>query len=367
MRRSSVISLVVSMFIVLGSSLYHSCTMVPLDGSEYLPDSVGVNLVLNWPQGIAESDKPENMCVAMSRIINTVHYVWQADSAGVVKDYGSSRDNMIPNGEYYMMIFNDISATYTIDAIDRFQSDPAVSMRELSAVVNDLPEDQIPSGVADFNPAFGYVNSADPLYIDVKKQRIYPTLTPDLAFDIKTLTQKLTFRVSLKLIGNVTIENDMINAEISGVPKRVQLMSALVRDSTYRALFEMKKASQNGNVYVYQGNVNVLGLFPSGSQSDVVGPGILQLTIPAITMSEDGTTQVKRLFHAGINLRETILGAVLMSQLADGSGYRAARSSAVLVVNSVLEIDEDQIRQDEDSQGVEVWFDSDDNDIDIEV
>lgn len=396
MRMNNFITGVGIFLSLLAAVSFPSCTVVALDGSEDMPDSVAVNITLNWPSDVTPADKPDTMCLAFSRIINTVHYVWQSDPSGTIfpedsKSAGddvsggnsetggedgegngdtpenTSRDNVLPNGEYYMMVFNDISDTYMIESVDEFRDNPAVSMREIYAVVNELSEDEIPSGVADFNPAFGYLEASDPLFIDVKKQRIYPTVSPDIAFDIKRLTQKLTFRLSIRLQGNVTIENDLVTAEISGVPRRVQLMSAQVSDSTYRALFDMHKISQSGNVHVYQGEVNVLGLFPSGANSDIVGAGILQITIPALSPAADGTGTNKRLFHAGINLRETILGAALMHRLTDGTGYRIARSSALLQVNSVLEINEDQILPSGDSQGVEIWFDSEDNDIDIEV
>ena len=113
----------------------------------------------------------------------------------------------------------------------------------------------------------------------------------------------------------------------------------------------------------------MLGLFPAGRQEDIVGPGILQLSINATSGDNH------RRFHAGINLRETIVSAGLIRELNDRSGYRAARSSAVLNVDTVLHIDENQILPDEDSQGVEIWFENDgggifddpDDDLDIEV
>ena len=168
------------------------CTFVSLDGSEDMPESVSVNFELNWPGGISEEDKPEKLCVAMSRIINTVHYVWQVDAAGNLlgdgvsdsgqgdgsqggdvtdqgdgaedngsagngEDYSVTEENTgtgevgkegdagpeedtgsgnggdtgengteeapapagreMLNGEYYMMIFNDVSDTYGIELI----------------------------------------------------------------------------------------------------------------------------------------------------------------------------------------------------------------------------------------------------------
>ncbi len=414
------------------------CTFVSLDGSEDMPESVSVNFELNWPGGISEEDKPEKLCVAMSRIINTVHYVWQVDAAGNIIDgsvpdggaesgdgtapgSGVSGDGAVEgdgaavapntgenaetgasagenagseenagtgeisgpgdgedgaadgremlNGEYYMMIFNDVSDTYGIESIESFGADPAVSMRSLYATVRELSGEEIPDDVADFNPAFGYVSGSDPLYIDVKKQRIYPTVTPVIDFDMKQLTQTLTFRVKVELDDGVSIDGETISAEISGVARRVQLMSATISDSTYRVLFDMRKVGSSGNVGTYEGKVNVLGLFPAGRQEDIVGPGILQLSINATSGDNH------RRFHAGINLRETIVSAGLIRELNDRSGYRAARSSAVLNVDTVLHIDENQILPDEDSQGVEIWFENDggdifddpDDDLDIEV
>lgn len=409
------------------AALLSACTFVSLDGSEDMPESVSVNFTLDWPGGVSEEDKPERMCVAMSRIINTVHYVWQVDAAGNIIDAsvpdggeesgdgaaegdgaavapntgenaetgasagentgseenagtggisgpgdgedGAADGREMLNGEYYMMIFNDVSDTYGIESIESFGSDPSVSMRDLYATVRELSEEELPDDVADFNPAFGYISGSDPLYIDVKKQRIYPTVTPVIDFDLKQLTQTLTFRVRIELEEGVSIDGETVRAEVSGVARRVQLMSATISDSTYRVLFDMRKVGSSGNVGTYEGKVNVLGLFPAGRQEDIVGPGILQLSINATSGDNH------RRFHAGINLRETIVSAGLIRELNDRSGYRAARSSAVLNVDTVLHIDENQILPDEDSQGVEIWFENDgggifddpDDDLDIEV
>ena len=51
------------------AALLSACTFVSLDGSEDMPESVSVNFTLDWPGGVSEEDKPERMCVAMSRII----------------------------------------------------------------------------------------------------------------------------------------------------------------------------------------------------------------------------------------------------------------------------------------------------------
>lgn len=391
MRNGSIIiSSVMASFLM--AFVCQSCMYVPLDGSEDMPDSVAVHFAMNWPSGMQETDRPQQMHVAMSRIINTVHYVWQVDAAGNILDAAISGQDVesggndtpgdgsdsgteeesptsektIPNGEYYMMTFNDDPDTYDISDLDAFGNDPAVSMRALRARVQDLPAEEY-AGMADFNPAFTYIKESTPLYIDVKQQRIAPTVSPEIAFDIKQLTQKLTFRVKIELEDGVEIGTaedgvtETIQAEIAGVPRQVELMSALVRDSTCRVLFDMHKTGTEGNADIYQGEIDVLGLFPGSSQTDITGPGILQLTINALS----GENQ--RRFHAGINISKTISSAGLMQQLFDRSGYRAARSSALVSVETLLRISNDEILPDEGSQGVEIWFDSEDNNIDVEV
>ena len=186
-------------------------------------------------------------------------------------------------------------------------------------------------------------------------------MTPDVALDMRSLTQKITFRVEIEVEEGVSIRNDRMEAEISGVAGRIQLMSAQVRDSSYRVIFDMDKTGENAGRDVYEGDVDVLGLFPGNNGTDVIGAGILQLSIHAEC---DGK---ERLFHAGVNLSDPIREAGLMEELEDGSGYRAARSSATIVVSSSLRISHDQASQGDEVQGVEIWFDSEDNNIDIEV
>ena len=363
-----------------------SCTDVKLEDKSGLPDNVKVNFSLDWPSDIPEEERPEQVYVAMSRIINSVHYVWTADPDGnltgqlqpsgqpdqedqsgqatasmtteepSVPDFGT-----VLNGEYYIMAFNSMADSYRIDALDEFASDPTVSMRDLVASVVPVDPAELDPDKADFNPSFTYVKEAKPLFLDVKKQSLAPDLDPEISFDMKSVTQKLTFRVLLETEEGVSIQDDRIMGEISGVAGSVQLMSAQVRDSSYRVLFSLKKTGNEGTRDVYEGVTNVFGLFPGNNSSDIIGAGILQLTITA-----DCGDQSRR-FHAGVNLSSSIRQAGLMEEFEDGSGYRAAKDAATFEVQSVLHISKDQIGPGDGSQGVEIWFDSDDNDIDIEV
>ena len=84
MRMNNFITGVGIFLSLLAAVSFPSCTVVALDGSEDMPDSVAVNITLNWPSDVTPADKPDTMCLAFSRIINTVHYVWQSDPSGTI-------------------------------------------------------------------------------------------------------------------------------------------------------------------------------------------------------------------------------------------------------------------------------------------
>ena len=158
---------------------FHACTFVPLEDKSDLPESVSVNVNLNWSQDVAEDEKPDGMYIAMSRIINSVHYVWTADPDGNLTGQlqpsgqpdqedqsGQATASMTPeepsvpdfgtvlNGEYYIMAFNSMADSYRIDALDEFASDPTVSMRDLVASVVPVDPAELDPDKADFNPSF---------------------------------------------------------------------------------------------------------------------------------------------------------------------------------------------------------------------
>ena len=141
------------------SSLYHiftvvaaasllagaSCTSVDMGGSQDQPDRVQVSLGVNWPEGMGQDQRPEQLYLVMSRIINTVHYVWQIGPDGnIINIYpplepdpdpgedtdvdAKSGENLLPeilNGDYYIMAFNNVTDSYRIDSLAAFLEDEA--------------------------------------------------------------------------------------------------------------------------------------------------------------------------------------------------------------------------------------------------
>ena len=378
------------------SSLYHiftvvaaasllagaSCTSVDMGGSQDQPDRVQVSLGVNWPEDMGQDQRPEQLYLVMSRIINTVHYVWQIGPDGnIINIYpplepdpdpgedtdvdAKSGENLLPeilNGDYYIMAFNNVTDSYRIDSLAAFLEDEAISMRDLTAVAAKMTDEEVDGAFGqdrpDFNPSFSYIKSGGPIYIDVRKQTFFPDAEKSITLDMRPLTQELTFR--LKVSKDEEIEIASLTGEISGVPGKVELMSGKVEDDpTYRVVFNFVEAGTEGEYLMYEGTVNVLGLFYGESKNHITGRGILQISVKA------KCGEYERVFHAGINMLSAIQSAGLMEMLDDASGYRTARSEAGLDVGAILRIDREQVVPGEDGQGIEIWLEKETIDVEI--
>lgn len=116
----------------------------------------------------------------------------------------------------------------------------------------------------------------------------------------------------------------------------------------------------------YQGNVDVLGLFPARDSAFITGPGILHVTIHARTKSPSGRTY-DRLFHSGINIAKTIENAALMELNESTRTYRARKAAAVLKVKSILKVFHDQVQPGGGGQGVEIWVNKEENNFEVDM
>ena len=418
-----------------------SCTKVKFGAPEDMPDSVDISFKFDWQDQTA----PDEMCVVMSRIINTVHYGWLVDPSGSVKeninpvpdtpdtdgsgtdggtgtdgtntDDGSetggtdtaggtetgdgnttegsaseagpaaeeentpeakdeagtdsdapaaespeTADMNVQNGEYYVMAFNrDISA-FTVGGLDEFISDPACSMKDIRLAARKYTHEEFEAEygteMTDFNPRYEFIRTIVPVYIEVKEVQLSPAHPAEITITPAPLTQEITFRVRMKIEDGVEIQD--VSAEISGLAGSVEIMSGQIDDTeTFRSIFKMTEVSANGADRIYEGKLLTFGLFPSKDLAFITGPGILQLSIRA---SDGENTKV---FHAGINIKETISSARLLEKL-ENDRYRITAGTAVLEIPNTLSIAKDQVAPGDD-HGVEIWVDSDSNKIDAEI
>lgn len=363
------------------------------------PSISEVSFSFDWSK-MGEKEVPEDLTVVMSRIVNTVHYVYALDKDGLIigsaantpelQDSTAVADTsqapqlpetpdslagpVIPpsaepsptdtilNGDYYVMALAQANKNYAyiIEGVDQFVDSLNISMKDLYAAIPEVPEEEIvKEEIVDFNPMYPIIYPAEPLYLEVKKQSIYPqedannvVLTP------QTLVRKMTFKINISTEEGVEIER--LLGIMSGVPTKIQLMSGVVsRTGTGKVFFDMDKFFSNNNEYVFAGDANVLGLFPATKPGFITGPGILQIILDATV---DGSA--RRRFFASINLKETIEKADLMIQTEDHLGYRCLKD-AVLEIPTTLVVSRDQIVS-SGGNGLEVWYDNQ-NIIDTEI
>lgn len=367
MNNGSNIIMKAAAVLILAMSM--ACSKVRYTVSEDMPTETFVRYELDWA---GQTDVPSEMTVAMSRIINTVHFSCILDSLGVVKSalkdsVSVQTDSMnrlnMPNGEYYIVAFNSKETAYSVSGYDEFTSMKSASMRDIYINAPIMSDEEIReiaeigggSNVSDFNPSFDYIRTISPAYLDVQKVNIHPDIDTVVTLRPAAVAQNLKFRVEIG--SDPEVEILKVNADISGVPGSIQLLTGHISDTlTYRVPFEMTRTEGT----TYEGSVYTLGLFPSTDATYTTGPGILQLAI----LAKFGESE--KVFRAGINLQQSIREAQLIEKASENERlYRIRTDNAVLDVKSRLMIRKDNVTTEGDSEGVEVWFKHEDIEFEI--
>lgn len=371
MARKNDIPIVMAVMIL---AVLHSCTEVEYGNGGYTADSTGVSFVFDWDGLKSEPEYgiPDEMTVLMSRLINTVHYAWVTDSTGkilaVLQDSTGTgtADSLavVENGTYYLMAVHENPRHYDISNLHGFSTEEEVSMKDFVLTLKTPSAEEIDSmfssGRTDFNSAIEYVYNPGPVFYEMQEElQVFPDTPSEITVSPESIAQKLTFRLNIDLDEGIRVNG--IIAEISGIGNNIELMSGHI-DVTdmYRSAFKMHETAVSGTTHTYEGDIYVFGLFPSKDRTLITGPGILQLSINA------AYENFSKNFHAGINLYETISNAELMTSLGDGM-YRIEKDEAILEIPGKLTIRGDQIVPGNNDQGLDAWFDSDDNVFDTEL
>ena len=291
--------------------------------------------------------------VMATRLVDAVHYVWEADTVPVA----------LRPGEYYATAFQYDESVYSIDGLDDFRQRLDVSMLDVYASLPILPMDDQAS-LPDYNwYSFFLAPAQGPLKCGFQRLSLKDSLQ-NAYFPMRPLTQKLKFR--LRLLPEEGVSIDSLSAAVSGVARRVRLMTGLIRNDadnpTYRQYVPLSLISQDRE-YQYEGQAEVLGLFPPAESVYTAGPGIFQVRICAAVQDEGRT--YARVFHAGINMKSIIEAAGLMEEAADRTGYRIVAREALLEIPVVLNVRKDRVISG-DGGGLESWFVSD-ADIEVEI
>lgn len=350
MARNSLISLC---WIFAATMMFAACSFVDMENRVEGTDSVAVGFSVEWPEGAVPSDE---MYVAAGRVVNSLHYlyVWPSETMGC---------RMSP-GEYYMAAFSRNPELYDAGSAEIFRDDPSLSLRNVSVTLMGPAEEEIDSLLGsdrtDFNMSVPYVYDAGEFYTAVTSETLSAPAPEqyEVVLYPNRLTQNLTVRFYVDADEGVSVES--VTAELSGVVGRVFPLSGTVDDDELsRVILPVEARGTSGAYMVYEGNVNVFGLFPSDNAELTTGKGILQIAIRA--RSDRG----EKIFHAGINLMNTIRNAGLMKVSAGGDEYSVAVGSALLDVDPVLRIRNGEVVGNSGDSGVDAWFGNEKIDVEI--
>lgn len=365
---------------VILTLLVISCAQVELNEKVSSSPYAGMKFEFDWGQ----YEEPDSVILIMSRIINTRHYVQEISlknvpeilpddneeipvtRAGNGKEEGEGEivdDKLqIKGGEYFMLAISKPEEGVEVLHIDNFVNDNTISINDLSVSVQQKELNEIPELVGsndkdyikwmDFNPNYSYVTNISPIYIaSLKNVDIKTGNDFSIKFTPKMMTQKIKIPFQVAIEEGVEITN--VIAEISGVVKEVNAVTCTIDSAkTYRVIFKPQLLKTENNTLSYEGEINVLGLFPSRKPSFITGPGILQLAIYTQAQGK------KRIFHTAKNLYKEIREADLLTYTGEGNKYQVAKESATLSTDYKFKITVKQIVTDNED-GIDIWQEND--------
>lgn len=373
---------------LLAVLLIASCAQVELNEKVNLSPYAGIKFEFDW----GEYEQPESMLLIMSRIINTHHYVQKISLKNTPEINPTPDDEEIPvtraaedrqeevnnkkegdgeivdgklqikGGEYFILAVSEPVGGVEISHIENFDKDNTISVNDLNVSVQQKELNEIPELAGsdendyikwmDFNPNYSYIMNIPPIYMAALKNVDIKTGNDlSIKFTPQMMTQRIKIPFKVAIEDGVEI-TDVI-AEISGVVKEVNMASCTIDSTkTHRIIFKPQLVSTENNILSYEGEVNVLGLFPGRQPSFITGPGILQLAIYTQAQGK------KRIFHTAKNLYTEIREAGLLKYTGEGYKYRIAKESATLSTDYKFKITVKQIVTDNED-GIDIWQESD--------
>lgn len=348
-----------------------SCTEVELCSEDSHPHSAKFNLDFKWNE--FEKEKPDSMYIFLSRLINTKHYVHSISTttSGETKAEDESGTIKVEGGEYTIISCSKDTALFAITNKDLFATDPSMQINDLTLTVRDTIHPDVEGfntdKWGDSNPFHKKLKTTGPIFCTVEGTQFSSNMSYRLSLVPKTITQQIKLRFSLEIDPKITINN--IVGEISGIARSVKLTSGILdRSTTGRTYFRAKEVESNGKTKTYEGEINVLGLFPNTNSAAVYGPGILILRF---FMQK---AELSKTLSIPINLINTITNARLTVATENGKDETCNPDikSATLTIGSILTISEDitggEKPGEESPDGVDHWVtDGENGNIDMET
>lgn len=220
----------------------------------------------------------------------------------------------------------------------------------------------------DYNPYSNYIQSdITPVVFDsIPNYEINSTAGRTVKFHPRNISQNIDIYVNInKDISNQGFVIDSITAEVSGIPKSINLANGYIDiTSTAKMMFKMELLNSAGKPITdnsktkslkAHANINVASIVSSSSETEKMGPGIMQMIIHAHAIVNSGQPRLKRI-QGKINIFNTLKNANLIEIVNNGKSARRNKTHAVLNIGTDLEIDGDRIVDTAtDDDGVDRW------------
>ena len=350
---------------------FFSCTKVDVCRDRTHSHLGKISLVYDWDKAnIAESLRPDSMLVLVNQVVNShrIGYVDATDTVGGRYRFGKMSDDIVDTvlmasaGDYSVYAFNNEGAMFRFDNLEAYV-DGVVGIQDLtmSYVGYKLGEiDSYGKEWVSINPGFDYISTGvKPIYLATNNSRtsakehtfsVHEGSETEIHVDPRKITQDITFSIPVYVERDFVSVDEVVIAEVSGIPYKVEPYSGELNvDTICKLLFKMELDS--------------VGECTIGDESQgCIGAGILQLCLYTRN-GKDGETIDMAPHYACINLYHTLDGANLVIEKEDSldsrKSYfvRGTDKGTLDIKNGLMLTDEElmQYPQDGNASG-DSWF-----------
>lgn len=233
--------------------------------------------------------------------------------------------------------------------------------------LKEKPEIVKDKDLPDFNPKFEYIDGVPRIFYGMKSNiKVVPGIDTQVQMDMQPISQEVQVLFTVELDGNIQLEGEPI-VEMSGICGHFNLIEEYV-DTTvlYRSAVPATLESQSGNLYVYKARFHTLGIIPSYNPDFLVGPGVFQVAVRAVSANTDHNNPEGRYVYAGINPYNELHESQIIVVGDDGKPrMRFSREPVIVNVEKHLVINEKFLVDSGKGLG---WEQHDpDNDINIDI
>lgn len=335
------------------------------------------------PDGGGDAGAPSEWTFVSARRRVAVHNVFnfhEGDRDVVIKS---------PAGEYSAMAFGYLpEGNCNLENGDDFLEDTSFPVSDLWVALRQLSTAELERDFAGHE----WIDGSMPVVTDAGRlltAKSEYTITmedveKEVNFKLQDRTIKIRAAVNIKVQGDARI--DSVMACISGVPKRLQLVSGWVGndyENLGQCTFRMKRPATNGadtgqdnGAGVYSGEISALGLFPSDNPDYRTGPGVLFVAVFASIEKEqaglqpanpDDEGRIHKKYAFSYNLKKKIPAGIMEKTTEEGfrklSGKKTVYDLGQLATYTV-KIDVEASGGDGSSDTQEEWIIDDQNIVD---